>query len=120
MEVEQSQAVSQHAVEDRCQVRERVAEDQHGPAFRRADDVLHETADHGIPQRIFLATCVETAEQVTQPARVLDRLVLGADPLPPSFAKARVQEGRPRARNRQRQENRVGDGSGSRNRMLVS
>ena len=89
------------------QVGQSVAEDEHGACLRGADQLAHEAADDRVPERSVLALGIEAAEKVTQPRRVLNRLVLDADSLPPSLPEIRVQEGRPRPRKRERKDDGV-------------
>ena len=107
MQMEESEAVSEQAMEHGRQVGQSVAEDEYGTCLRGADQLAHETADDGVLERPVLALGIEAAEQMTQPRRVLNRLVLGAYPFSPSLPEIRVQEGRPRPRKRERKDDGV-------------
>jgi hypothetical protein len=110
VQVQESEPRSEHTVEDRRQMGDRVAEDENRLAVGRASYVAHEPADPGILQRCFLALGVETAEQVARPRRVDQRLVLDPRAVAPTRAKAGRQQGGARAIRRQGEEDRVRNG----------
>jgi hypothetical protein len=110
VQVQKTDSRSEHTVEDRRQMGDRVSEDQDRLAVGRASDVAHEPADRGIPQRCILALGVEAAEQMARPRRVDQRLVLDPRALAPTRAKAGRQQRGPRAIRRQGEEDRVRNG----------
>ena len=106
MQMEESEAVSEQAMEHGRQVGQSVAEDEYGTCLRGADQLAHETADDGVLERPVLALGIEAAEQMTQPRRVLESARAPRESLLP-IPEIRVQEGRPRPRKRERKDDGV-------------
>jgi hypothetical protein len=110
VQVQETDPRSEHTVEDRRQMGDRVSEDEDRLAVGHAGDVAHEPADRGIPQRFILALGVEAAEQVARPRRVDERLVLDPRAVAPTRAKAGRQQRGARAIRRQGEEDRMRNG----------
>jgi hypothetical protein len=110
VQVQETELRSEHTVEDRRQMGDRVSEDKDRLALGRASDVAHEPADRGISKRRILALGVEAAEQVARPRRMDQRLVLDLRAVAPTRAKAGRQQGGARAIRRQGEEDRVRNG----------